>query len=93
MKTTGFRKTAMTGFRTTGRSWSIAGGPICEPCDPCENGQYDVLLGEQWVDCGGECEPCDPSFNGVLDPGETGIDCGGTTGVACGELCGDGLLN
>jgi hypothetical protein len=69
------------------------GGPICPACDPCENGQYDPLLGEQWVDCGGECEPCDPAFNGQLDPGETGIDCGGTTGVACGELCGDGLLN
>lgn len=81
------------GVQNNGEELVDCGGPICEPCDPCENGQYDVLLGEQWVDCGGACEPCDPAFNGVLDPGETGIDCGGTTGVACGELCGDGLLN
>ena len=34
------------------------GGPICEPCDPCENGEWDPLLGEQCVDCGGSaiCE-------------------------------------
>ena len=43
------------------------GGPICEPCDPCENGEWDPLLGEQWVDCGGSCEPCATNFNGVLD--------------------------
>ena len=68
-------------------------GPICQPCDPCENGVWDQVLGEQWVDCGGECAPCDVNFNGQLDPGETGIDCGGDTGIDCGELCGDGLLN
>ena len=33
------------------------GGPICEPCDPCENGEWNPLLGEQWVDCGGSCAP------------------------------------
>ena len=54
---------------------------------------WDQVLGEQWVDCGGECAPCDVNFNGQLDPGETGIDCGGDTGIDCGELCGDGLLN
>lgn len=81
------------GILNNGEELVDCGGAICPACDPCENGQYDVLLGEQWVDCGGECEPCDPNFNGMLDPGETGVDCGGTTGVACGELCGDGLLN
>ena len=81
------------GILNNGEELVDCGGSICPPCDPCENGQYDVLLGEQWVDCGGECDPCDPSFNGQLDPGEDGIDCGGSTGVACGELCDDGLLN
>ena len=71
------------------------GGPICEPCDPCENGEYDPLLGEQWVDCGGSCAPCDVHANGVLDEdaGEIGIDCGCEECPACPELCGDGLLN
>lgn len=69
------------------------GGPICEPCDPCENGEWNPLLGEQWVDCGGSCEPCDTDFNGVLDEGESGIDCGCDGCPACPELCGDGLLN
>ena len=69
------------GILNNGEELIDCGGPICPPCDPCENGQYDVLLGEQWVDCGGECDPCDPSFNGQLDPGESGIDCGGDTGV------------
>ena len=45
------------------------GGPICDPCDPCENEEWDPLLGEQWVDCGGSCEPCATNFNGVLDEG------------------------
>ena len=69
------------------------GGPICDPCDPCENEVWDPLLGEQWVDCGGSCEPCATNFNGVLDEGETGIDCGCEGCPACPELCGDGLLN
>lgn len=69
------------------------GGPICDPCDPCENGLWDPLLGEQWVDCGGECGPCDTSNNGQLDPGELGIDCGCEGCPACPELCGDGLPN
>jgi len=71
------------------------GGPICDPCDPCENGEYDPLLGEQWVDCGGSCEPCDVHSNGELDTdaGEIGIDCGCEGCPACPELCGDGLLN
>ena len=71
------------------------GGPICDPCDPCENGEYDPLLGEQWVDCGGSCAPCDVHANGVLDEdaGEIGIDCGCDGCPACPELCGDGLLN
>lgn len=71
------------------------GGPICDPCDPCENGEYDPLLGEQWVDCGGSCAPCDVNANGVLDEdaGEIGIDCGCDGCPACPELCGDGLLN
>lgn len=81
------------GILNNGEELVDCGGSICPPCDPCENGQYDALLGETWVDCGGECDPCDPSFNGVQDPGESGVDCGGTTGVACGELCGDGLPN
>ena len=81
------------GILNNGEELVDCGGSICPACDPCENGQYDALLGETWVDCGGECGPCDPSFNGVQDPGEAGIDCGGDTGVACGELCGDGLLN
>lgn len=81
------------GILNNGEELIDCGGSICPACDPCENGQYDALLGETWVDCGGECGPCDPSFNGVQDPGEAGIDCGGDTGVACGELCGDGLLN
>lgn len=69
------------------------GGPICDPCDPCENGVWNPLLGEQWVDCGGSCEPCETNFNGQLDEGETGIDCGCDGCPACPELCGDGLLN
>lgn len=69
------------------------GGPICEPCDPCENGVWDPLLGEQWLDCGGSCDPCPTNFNGDLDEGETGIDCGCDGCPACPELCGDGLLN
>ena len=69
------------------------GGPICDPCDPCENGVWNPLLGEQWVDCGGSCEPCATNFNGDLDEGETGIDCGCDGCPACPELCGDGLLN
>ncbi|MDG2425562.1 MAG: hypothetical protein P8M07_03145 [Flavobacteriales bacterium] len=81
------------GILNNGEDLIDCGGPICAPCDPCENGVWDPLLGEQWVDCGGECAPCDLAFNGQMDPGETGIDCGGTTGIACGELCGDGLLN
>jgi hypothetical protein len=81
------------GILNNGEERIDCGGVNCIPCDPCENGQWDPELGEQWVDCGGDCDPCDVHFNGQLDPGETGIDCGGTTGVACGELCGDGLLN
>lgn len=69
------------------------GGPICDPCDPCENGLWDPLLGEQWVDCGGECGPCETNNNGQLDPGELGIDCGCDGCPACPELCGDGLPN
>ncbi len=69
------------------------GGPICPPCDPCENGEWDAVLGEQWVDCGGDCPPCDPSYNGQIDPGELGIDCGCEGCPACIELCGDGLPN
>lgn len=69
------------------------GGPICDPCDPCENEVWDPLLGEQWVDCGGSCEPCATNFNGVLDEGETGVDCGCEGCPACPELCGDGLMN
>ena len=71
-------------------SW-IAAAPFATPCDPCENGVWDQVLGEQWVDCGGACAPCEVGFNGQLDPGETGIDCGGDTGIDCGELCGDWL--
>ena len=81
------------GILNNGEELVDCGGPICQPCDPCENGVWDQLLGETWVDCGGECAPCDPSFNGELDGNETGIDCGGDTGIDCGELCGDGLLN
>ena len=67
------------------------GGPICEPCDPCENGEWDRA--RQWVDCGGGCEPCATNFNGVLDEGETGIDCGCEIALLALKLCGDGLLN
>lgn len=68
------------------------GGP-CPLCDPCTNGLWDPDLGETWVDCGGECGECDPSNNGIQDGDETGVDCGGSTGISCGELCGDGLPN
>jgi hypothetical protein len=81
------------GILNNGEELVDCGGPICTPCDPCENGVWDQVLGEQWVDCGGACAPCEVGFNGQLDPGETGIDCGGDTGIDCGELCGDGLLN
>ena len=81
------------GILNNGEELVDCGGPICDPCDPCENGIWDPLLGEQWVDCGGECGPCDPSFNGVQDPGELGIDCGCEDCPACAELCGDGLPN
>jgi len=81
------------GILNNGEELVDCGGSICQPCDPCENAIWDQVLGEQWVDCGGECAPCDVGFNGQLDPGETGIDCGGETGIDCGELCGDGLLN
>ena len=71
------------------------GGPICDPCDDCENGVWDPLEGEQWVDCGGPCEPCGVHNNGILDidAGEIGIDCGCADCPSCAELCGDGLLN
>ena len=81
------------GILNNGEELIDCGGPICDPCAPCENGIWDPLLGEQWVDCGGECGPCDPSFNGQLDPGELGIDCGCDGCPACPELCGDGLPN
>lgn len=68
------------------------GGP-CPLCDPCENGIWDVLLGEQCVDCGGDCGACEPCHNCIQDGDETGVDCGGSCGIACGELCGDGVLN
>ena len=58
------------GVLNNGEERIDCGGPICPPCDPCENGEWDQLLGEQWVDCGGDCAPCDPSFNGEIDPGE-----------------------
>ena len=48
------------GILNNGEELVDCGGPICPACDPCENGQYDALLGETWVDCGGECDPCDP---------------------------------
>ena len=71
------------------------GGPICDPCDDCENGVWDPLEGEQWVDCGGPCEPCGVHNNGNwdVDAGEIGIDCGCADCPSCAELCGDGLLN
>ena len=71
------------------------GGPICDPCDDCENDVWDPLEGEQWVDCGGPCEPCGVHNNGILDidAGEIGIDCGCPDCPSCAELCGDGLLN
>ena len=81
------------GILNNGEELIDCGGTICDPCDPCENDLWDALLGEQWVDCGGECGPCDPSFNGQLDPGELGIDCGCDGCPACPELCGDGLPN
>ena len=81
------------GILNNGEELIDCGGPICDPCDPCENNIWDPLLGEQWVDCGGDCGPCDPSFNGQLDPGELGIDCGCDGCPACPELCGDGLPN
>lgn len=69
------------GILNNGEELVDCGGSICQPCDPCENGVWDQVLGEQWVDCGGSCAPCDLNFNGQLDPGETGIDCGGDTGI------------
>ncbi len=41
------------GILNNGEELVDCGGSICPPCDPCENGQYDVLLGEQWVDLWG----------------------------------------
>ena len=81
------------GILNNGEEFVDCGGPICPPCGPCENGVWDPLLGEQWVDCGGDCPPCDPSYNGQIDPGELGIDCGCDGCPACIELCGDGLPN
>ena len=40
------------GILNNGEELVDCGGPICDPCDPCENGIWDPLLGEQWVDCG-----------------------------------------
>lgn len=81
------------GVLNNGEELVDCGGTICDPCDPCENNLWDPLLGEQWVDCGGECGPCETSSNGQLDPGELGIDCGCEGCPACPELCGDGLPN
>ena len=84
------------GVLNNGEELIDCGGPICEPCDPCENEVQDILLGETWVDCGGpNCEPCDVHFNGLLDEeaGELGIDCGCPDCPSCAELCGDGLFN
>lgn len=80
------------GEQNNGEEGVDCGGP-CPLCDPCVNGLWDPDTGETWVDCGGECGECDPSNNGIQDGDETGVDCGGSTGVACGELCGDGLPN
>ena len=40
------------GILNNGEELVDCGGPICQPCDPCENGVWDQVLGEQWVDCG-----------------------------------------
>ena len=34
------------GILNNGEELVDCGGSICPPCDPCENGQYDALLGE-----------------------------------------------
>jgi hypothetical protein len=59
------------------------GGP-CEQCPPtCFNGVWDVYpedFGgwvEEDVDCGCPCEPCPTCDDGIMNQGETGIDCGG----------------
>ena len=60
------------GILNNGEELVDCGGSICPPCDPCENGQYDALLGETWVDCGGECDPCESiherMWEGPLQP-------------------------
>ena len=84
------------GILNNGEELVDCGGPICEDCDLCENGEWDQFVDghtEQWVDCGGNCEPCATNINGIQDPGEIGIDCGCPDCPACPELCGDGLLN
>ena len=63
------------------------GGPICDPCDPCENEEWDPLLGEQWVDCGGSCEPCATNFNGVLDEGRRPASTAGATDALRAQSC------
>ncbi len=43
-------------------------------------------------DCGGEfCEPCDHCVNGIIDEGETWIDCGGECGPC--PSCANGILD
>lgn len=81
------------GILNNGEERIDCGGVNCPLCDPCENGAWDPLLGETWVDCGGSCDPCPQESNGIQDGDEEGIDCGGSTLVPCGALCGDGLLN
>ncbi|MFM9983641.1 MAG: hypothetical protein ACKVOK_00310 [Flavobacteriales bacterium] len=43
-------------------------------------------------DCGGPfCEPCNHCVNGIIDEGETWIDCGGECGPC--PTCGNGILD
>lgn len=71
------------------------GGP-CEECPPtCFNGEWDVYPDdfggwvEEGVDCGGPCEACPTCDDGILNQGETGIDCGGIDPETLLPICED----
>lgn len=81
------------GILNNGEEFIDCGGEFCDPCDPCENNQWNPELGETWVDCGGDCGVCPTNANGCMDGDETGVDCGGSTGIDCLTLCDDGLPN
>jgi hypothetical protein len=53
-------------------------------------GQNEIDSG--FYDCGGPyCEPCNHCLNGIIDEGETWIDCGGECGTC--PICANGILD